>query len=84
MQSTPMVNQEMGFAPPPPYFITPNTAQWPRRLSDSTESTHGSQSKVDTASFQSTMRNMGAPPPPPPRPNTLSTFIGKAFMSINK
>lgn len=82
MQSTPMVNSDLGYAPPPPYFITPN-AQWTRRLSDSTDSTHGSQSRVDTASVQSTVKNMGTPPPPPPRPNTLSSFTGKTSLMLS-
>lgn len=74
--STPMVREEMGYAPPPPYFITPGS-RWPGQLSDSTASSRGSTSKVDTASLECSNRQMSAE-----RPITLSSFGREFFQCL--
>ena len=65
--------QEMGVAPPPPYFVNP-PSQWSTRMSESTSSTHGSQSKLDGLSLQSSVRNQ-----PLDRPDILPPFSGKSI-----
>ena len=65
--------QEMGVAPPPPYFVNP-PSQWSTRMSESTSSTHGSQSKLDGLSLQSSVRNQ-----PLDRPDILPPFSGKSL-----
>lgn len=63
-------NQEMGFAPPPPYFVA-QSAQWSSRLSESTSSTHGSQSRLESMSMQSSTKNEAID-----RPVMLQSFTG--------
>lgn len=67
-------NQGTGYAPPPPYFGTPG--RW-GRISESTSSTHGSESRLDGLSLQSSNRNQLTE-----RPDVLPPLTGRYNSSL--